>query len=101
MTESLRWFKSSYSNTNSNCVEVAAEWRKSSHSSATSNCVEVATDWLKSSYSNTNSDCVEVSSHLAAAHLRDSKVPDGPSLCVSAAAFSSFVAGVKDARLGA
>ncbi|MFG2112577.1 DUF397 domain-containing protein [Streptomyces sp. NPDC048718] len=101
MTESLRWFKSSYSGTTSECVEVAAEWVKSSYSSATSDCVEVAADWFKSSYSSNGGDCVEVSSRIAAAHLRDSKVPDGPSLCVSAAAFSSFVAGVKDGRLGA
>ncbi|BAU83103.1 hypothetical protein SLA_2170 [Streptomyces laurentii] len=55
--------------------------------------------WFKSSYSSTNSNCVEVATNLVAARdvvpVRDSKVSDGPSLSVSASAFSSFVAGVK------
>ncbi|BAU86129.1 hypothetical protein SLA_5248 [Streptomyces laurentii] len=60
--------------------------------------------WIKSSYSGGGGQCVEVATNLAASHgtvpVRDSKVSDGPSLSVSAAAFSSFVTGVKDDTLG-
>ncbi|MFF9893883.1 DUF397 domain-containing protein, partial [Streptomyces albidoflavus] len=53
----------------------------------------------KSSYSANGGDCVEVAANLAPTHglvpVRDSKNPSGPVLTVPAAAFSSFVAGVK------
>ncbi|MFF9472270.1 DUF397 domain-containing protein [Streptomyces roseolus] len=56
--------------------------------------------WFKSSYSgNGGADCVEVAHNLVPAHgvvpLRDSKVPAGPSLAVSAHAFAVFIASVK------
>ncbi|MGA4857361.1 DUF397 domain-containing protein [Streptomyces koyangensis] len=55
--------------------------------------------WFKSSYSDNGGNCVEVATNLAAAHgtvpVRDSKVLNGPALSVPAAAFSSFVEGVK------
>ncbi|MGA5428655.1 DUF397 domain-containing protein [Streptomyces koyangensis] len=55
--------------------------------------------WFKSSYSNNGGDCVEVATNLAASRgsvpVRDSKVLNGPALNVRAAAFSSFVEGVK------
>ncbi|MCR0991239.1 DUF397 domain-containing protein [Streptomyces albidoflavus] len=55
--------------------------------------------WFKSSYSNNGGDCVEVATNLAASRgtvpVRDSKVVSGPVLSVPAAAFSSFVEGVK------
>ncbi|MFE4593204.1 DUF397 domain-containing protein [Streptomyces laurentii] len=61
--------------------------------------------WIKSSYSGGGGQCVEVATNLATSHglvpIRDSKVSDGPSFRVSVSAFSSFVAGVKDGRLGA
>ncbi|MDI3407359.1 DUF397 domain-containing protein [Streptomyces cavernicola] len=61
--------------------------------------------WFKSSYSNNGGACVEVATNLAASHsivpVRDSKNPAGPTLTVHADAFSTFVAGVKDSRLGA
>ncbi|MFB6900912.1 DUF397 domain-containing protein [Streptomyces hydrogenans] len=52
--------------------------------------------WFKSSYSgNGGADCVEVAHNLAhtldIVPLRDSKVPAGPSLTVSATAFTVFV----------
>ncbi|RZE99820.1 DUF397 domain-containing protein [Streptomyces sp. SCA2-2] len=55
--------------------------------------------WYKSSYSANGGDCIEVAANLAPTHgivpVRDSKVLSGPVLTVPAAAFSSFVAGVK------
>ncbi|MFD6042681.1 DUF397 domain-containing protein [Streptomyces koyangensis] len=56
-------------------------------------------DWFKSSHSNNGGVCVEVAANLVPTHgivpVRDSKNPSGPVLTVPAAAFSSFVAGVK------
>ncbi|MEU2065900.1 DUF397 domain-containing protein [Streptomyces anulatus] len=54
--------------------------------------------WVKSSYSNSGS-CVEWAPNTAATTgtvpVRDSKNPGGPALGVHAAAFATFVAGVK------
>ncbi|MEU8884874.1 DUF397 domain-containing protein [Streptomyces hydrogenans] len=52
--------------------------------------------WFKSSFSgNGGADCVEVAHNLVPTlglvPLRDSKVPAGPSLTVSATAFTVFV----------
>ncbi|MFG2116528.1 DUF397 domain-containing protein [Streptomyces sp. NPDC048718] len=61
--------------------------------------------WFKSSYSNNGGQCVEIATNLVASRgtvpVRDSKVADGPSLSLSAVAFSAFVAGVKGDRIGA
>ncbi|MFE6098920.1 DUF397 domain-containing protein [Streptomyces laurentii] len=55
--------------------------------------------WFTSSYSSNGGDCVEVATNLAVSHgtvpVRDSKTSDGPALTLSAAAFSTFIAGVK------
>jgi hypothetical protein len=55
--------------------------------------------WFTSSYSSNGGDCVEVATNLAVSHgtvpVRDSKRTDGPTLTLSAAAFSAFVTGVK------
>ncbi|MFI8418821.1 DUF397 domain-containing protein [Streptomyces sp. NPDC085479] len=55
--------------------------------------------WFKSSYSNGGDNCVEVAHNLVPTlglvPLRDSKVPAGPSLAVSAAAFAAFIEAVK------
>ncbi|MEW1721427.1 DUF397 domain-containing protein [Streptomyces sp. NPDC093109] len=53
------------------------------------------TSWVKSSYSSGDRDCVEVATAGHATGLRDSKVPNGPHLAVTAAAFAAFVAGLK------
>ncbi|MFJ5782057.1 DUF397 domain-containing protein [Streptomyces hydrogenans] len=51
--------------------------------------------WFKSSYSADGGQCVEVAGNLVTTldivPLRDSKVPAGPSLTVSATAFTVFV----------
>ncbi|MFF5612968.1 DUF397 domain-containing protein [Streptomyces albidoflavus] len=72
--EPMKWFKSSYSsNAGGNCVEVAYDWRKSSYSS------------------DTGGNCVEVAAHPTKVHVRDSKVPAGPTLDVTPAAWAAFV----------
>ncbi|WP_374983323.1 DUF397 domain-containing protein [Streptomyces fradiae] len=61
--------------------------------------------WFKSSYSENGGACIEVCADLAVSHgvvpVRDSKNPTGPALTVPTHAFSTFVAGVKDGRIGA
>ncbi|MFE6697496.1 DUF397 domain-containing protein [Streptomyces sp. NPDC057718] len=55
--------------------------------------------WFTSSYSENGGQCVEVATNLAAPHgivpVRDSKNTTGPALTVPAAAFTTFVAGVR------
>lgn len=55
--------------------------------------------WRKSSYSNgTGGDCVEVcDAHTGVVPVRDSKVPHGPVLTVTAPAWTSFVMSFKSA----
>ncbi|MCP9210977.1 DUF397 domain-containing protein [Streptomyces cucumeris] len=50
-------------------------------------------EWIKSSYSASNSnDCVEVAADpCGSIHIRDSKVPDGPRLAVTPAAWTAFL----------
>ncbi|MFD3571204.1 DUF397 domain-containing protein [Streptomyces sp. NPDC058671] len=75
MSNTLHWFKSSYSD------------------GGGGNCVEVAFDWHKSSYSrDSGGDCVEVATCVHAVHLRDSKVGDGPTFAVEPAAWTAFLA---------
>ncbi|MYU08541.1 DUF397 domain-containing protein [Streptomyces sp. SID8366] len=53
--------------------------------------------WLKSSYSNaTGGDCVEVADNIPGLiPVRDSKLPDGPALLLTATAWTPFVASLK------
>ncbi|MEV7477200.1 DUF397 domain-containing protein [Streptomyces halstedii] len=80
--DSLRWYKSSYSNNGGSCVEVALDpvWVKSTHSDNGGTCVE----WAPGHAATTG-----------AVPVRDSKNPGGPVLTVPATAFASFVTGVK------
>jgi Domain of unknown function (DUF397) len=81
----------------------SVRWRKSSHSNTDGgNCVEVAelgaVRWRKSSYSNTDGgDCVEIADGVPAlVPVRDSKAaPHGPALVFPAGAWGSFVTQVK------
>ncbi|MFI9580356.1 DUF397 domain-containing protein [Streptomyces sp. NPDC052236] len=75
MSNTLRWFTSSYSDdTGGNCVEVAIDWRTSSYSdSGGGNCVEIAT-------------CPH------AVHLRDSKLQNSPTFTVAPTAWTNFLA---------
>ncbi|QKV94690.1 DUF397 domain-containing protein [Streptomyces sp. NA02950] len=70
----------------------SGEWIKSSYSSNDGpECVEVA--WIKSSYSsNDGPNCVEVAADpCGSIHIRDSKIPDGPRLAVTPAAWTAFL----------
>ncbi|MFF2411334.1 DUF397 domain-containing protein [Streptomyces sp. NPDC058092] len=74
MSNTLRWFKSSYSSPNGGeCIEVAFDWRKSSYSSSS------------------GGECIEVATCPDAVHVRDSKVPEGPTFAVAPGAWSSFL----------
>ncbi|MGW4850395.1 DUF397 domain-containing protein [Streptomyces sp. NPDC004288] len=73
-TESLAWFKSSYSGTEGG------------------DCIEVAAGWVKSSYSGGDGgQCVEVAARAGAVHVRDSKDVTRPGLSVSPEAWAGFV----------
>ncbi|MGA4850213.1 DUF397 domain-containing protein [Streptomyces sp. G5(2025)] len=78
MSSTLWWFKSSYSNdSGGQCLEVAYEWRKSSYSNDSGgNCVEIA-------------PCPQATTSTT--HIRDSKNPEGPTLAVSADAWTAFL----------
>ncbi|MCJ1678369.1 DUF397 domain-containing protein [Streptomyces sp. APSN-46.1] len=74
MSPALRWFKSSYSNSEGGA------------------CVEVALGWRKSSYSDAEGDnCVEVAACPVAVHVRDSKVVAGPELVFTGAPWAAFL----------
>ncbi|MGW5333808.1 DUF397 domain-containing protein [Streptomyces bauhiniae] len=64
----------------------------------------VSPRWFKSSYSDNGGNCIEVATNLLPAHgivpVRDSKHRAGPVLELPAAAFSSFVTGVKNGHFG-
>ncbi|MDK0521181.1 DUF397 domain-containing protein [Streptomyces sp. ML-6] len=74
-------------------VEVPGPLRRSG-----GDCLEVAT-WRKSTYSGgRGGDCLEVSDdHPGIVPVRDSKVGEGPTLVFRAAAWTSFVADLKNA----
>ncbi|MGW4837195.1 DUF397 domain-containing protein [Streptomyces globisporus] len=74
MSSTLRWFKSSYSNSSGgNCIEVAVDWRTSSYSS------------------DSGGNCVEVAACPHSVHVRDSKVSDGPVFAVAPDVWSAFL----------
>ncbi|MFJ3145833.1 DUF397 domain-containing protein [Streptomyces halstedii] len=74
MSTDLYWFKSSYSDDESACLEIAVTWTKSTHSGDTGACVEVAA-------------CPH------AVHVRDSKDLTVPAFTVSPGAWAAFVGG--------
>ncbi|MEU1654983.1 DUF397 domain-containing protein [Streptomyces griseofuscus] len=81
-----------------------ALWLKSSYSNGDGgNCVEIASDfpgaalWRKSTYSNeSGGNCLEVRDNVpGVVPVRDSKVPDGPALLLTATAWAPFIGSLK------
>ncbi|MFC8666260.1 DUF397 domain-containing protein [Streptomyces sp. NPDC057199] len=77
------------------------DWFKSSHSGGEGECVEVAMQWTKSSYSGSEGECVEIAIAQTAPaaipttiHIRDSKTPAAPTLRVTPAPWTAFLAHV-------
>jgi Domain of unknown function (DUF397) len=80
-----------------NSVDIpATTWRKSSRTNGNGACVEVAT-WRKSSRSGGSGNCVEVAAlpDGAQVSIRDSKDPNGAALTVSPADWRQFMGRVK------
>ncbi|MUN37086.1 DUF397 domain-containing protein [Actinomadura litoris] len=89
----------------------AATWRKSSRSNAEQECVEVAqapaiigtedtaATWRKSRRSNAEQACVEVTQTSAAIGVRDSKNPEGGHLTLAPTVFAGLLARVKSGDL--
>lgn len=96
-----RWQKSSYSGASGgDCLEIA-RWQKSSHSGGSGgDCLEVGR-WRRSTHSDgSGGNCLEVADDFPGiVPVRDSKsAPHGPTLVFRAAAWSAFVAGVKESN---
>lgn len=73
MSTALKWFKSSYSSSDGDA------------------CLEVAITWHKSSYSgDEGGQCLEVATTPTTVHVRDSKVPDGPTLGLAPASWAAL-----------
>ncbi|MDT0309758.1 DUF397 domain-containing protein [Streptomyces sp. DSM 44917] len=70
----------------------SAPWSKSSHSNGNGDCVEVA--FVRSSYSNGIGECVEVADLGGKVAMRDSKQHEGAVVVTSSEGWRSFVAHV-------
>ncbi|MGW1682902.1 DUF397 domain-containing protein [Saccharopolyspora sp. NPDC002376] len=74
-------------------------WRKSSYSGTQSDCIEVG--WRKSSYSGPNNNCVEVGLGADEVGVRDTKDRDGGLLAVDQRQWRAFLAAVRSDRFDA
>ncbi|MEU5851645.1 DUF397 domain-containing protein [Saccharopolyspora shandongensis] len=74
-------------------AEEFMHWRKSSYSGTQSSCVEVG--WRKSSRSGPDTNCVEVGRSVDAVGVRDTKDRDGGHLAVPVRSWHRFISAVK------
>ena len=91
----MEWRKSSFSGSETSCVEIGFDWRKSSYSGTETSCVEIGFEWRKSSRSTDQANCVEIAYPAAApvVGIRDSKNVGGGYLSVPASALRQLVQG--------
>ncbi|WP_409471307.1 DUF397 domain-containing protein [Streptomyces sp. HC307] len=73
MSTDLIWFKSSDSEGEGECLEVALPWTKSSHSG------------------DQGGECLEIAPTSTTIHIRDSKNPTGPTITLSSPAWTAFL----------
>ncbi|WP_405871692.1 MULTISPECIES: DUF397 domain-containing protein [unclassified Streptomyces] len=69
-------------------------WFKSSYSGSEGECVELALEWTKSSYSDGEGECLEIAPTSTTIHIRDSKNPKdhgGATLQVTPTTWSAFL----------
>jgi hypothetical protein len=71
-----------------------ADWRKSSYSNHQGACVEVAT-WRKATRSNGQGNCVEVGKAATAVLVRDTTNRSGPTLTIPARAWRALLTEVR------
>lgn len=77
-------------------------WRKSSYTQSNGECVEIAfpdADWRKSTRSQGDGACVQVALKPSCAGIRDSKQPDGGVVLTGFSAWDAFRRAVKRAEL--
>jgi hypothetical protein len=72
-------------------------WRKSSYSGSQTDCVEVGTAWRKSSYSGNGGEaCIEAGNAPGRVLVRDTKQDgDGPVVSVNPPAWRRFTASIR------
>jgi hypothetical protein len=92
--EVATWRKASYSNAQGECVEVATS-RKSTHGNGIGECAEVGAAWRKATHSNGQGQCVEVGKAMTAVLVRDTTNRSGPTLTIPASAWRTLLAKVR------
>ncbi|MGI5529909.1 DUF397 domain-containing protein [Streptomyces syringium] len=75
-----------------------ASWRKSTYSDGDESCLEVAEQWRKSTHSAGQEDCLEVADNIPTGivAVRDSKRPHRPALTFHPTAWQGFVTAVRN-----